>query len=214
MVRLFQRTKMLEAQVDEFLSVVSESGILFREAIRLYLEDRIDDFEERNRAVDSLESRADGLRREIETQLYEQTLIPDARGDVLGLLENMDDVIDTAKETLVEFSIECPAILPELKRDYVELADCVEKSVDALVMAARAFFRDTAAVKDHLHKIMFYEKEADKISEKLRRSIFHADIELSRKNHLRYITLHICDISDRAEDVADRLSISTIKRSI
>jgi uncharacterized protein Yka (UPF0111/DUF47 family) len=126
----------------------------------------------------------------------------------------MDDVIDTAKETLVEFSIECPTILPELKRDYVELADCVEKSVDALVMAARAFFRDTAAVKDHLHKVMFYEKEADKISEKLRRNIFGADIDLSQKNHLRYITLHICDISDRAEDVADRLSISTIKRSI
>lgn len=214
MVRLFQRTKTLEAQVDEFLSVVSESGLLFKEAIRLYLEDRGGDFEERKTAVDSLESRADGLRRDIETQLYTQTLIPDARGDVLGLLESMDDVINTAKETLVEFSIECPDILPELKRDYVELADCVAKSVEALVMAARAFFRDTAVVKDHLHKVMFYEKEADKMSEKLRRNIFSADIDLSRKNHLRYITLHICDVSDKAEDVADRLTISTIKRSI
>jgi len=36
---------------------------------------------------------------------------------------------------------------------------------------------------------------------------------LSRKIHLRYFALHIENISDYAEDVADRLTISVIKRS-
>jgi hypothetical protein len=82
------------------------------------------------------------------------------------------------------------------------------------VLATRAFFRDTRAVKDHLHKVMFYEKEADRTAEKLRRKIFSTDLDLSHKNHLRYITHHIGYLSDRAEDVADRLAISTIKRSM
>ena len=40
------------------------------------------------------------------------------------------------------------------------------------------------------------------------------DVELARKIHLRYFCLHVENISDRAEDVADRLSIYTIKRTI
>ncbi len=214
MVRLFQKTKMLETQVDEFLSIVSESGLLFKEAIRLYLDDRFDDFEDRRNSVNNLERRGDDLRREIETQLYSNTLIPESRGDVLGLLESLDNITNTAKQTLLEFSIERPAILPELKQDYSELADCGVQAVEALVMATRAFFRDTQAVKDHLHKVMFYEKEADRIAEKLRRKIFSANLDLGQKNHLRYITHHIGYLSDRAEDVADRLAISTIKRSM
>jgi len=214
MVRLFQKTKMLETQVDDFLNIVSESGLLFKEAIRLYLDDRFDDFEERRNSVNNLERRGDDLRREIETQLYTNTLIPESRGDVLGLLESLDSITNTAKQTLLEFSIERPAILPELKQDYAELADCGVQAVEALVLATRAFFREIHAVKDHLHKVMFYEKEADRIAEKLRRRIFSADIDLSQKNHLRYVTHHIGYLSDRAEDVADRLAISTIKRSM
>jgi predicted phosphate transport protein (TIGR00153 family) len=214
MVRLFQKTKMLETQVDDFLNIVSESSLLFKEAIRLYLEDRFDDFEERRNSVNNLERRGDDLRREIEMQLYANTLIPESRGDVLGLLESLDNITNTAKQTLLEFSIERPAILPELKQDYSELADCGVQAVEALVMATRAFFRDIQAVTDHLHKVMFYEKEADRIAEKLRRKIFSTDLHLSHKNHLRYITHHIGYLSDRAEDVADRLAISTIKRSM
>jgi len=37
---------------------------------------------------------------------------------------------------------------------------------------------------------------------------------LSQKIHLRYFALHIDNVADRAENVADRLAIYTIKRSI
>ncbi|MEN6310643.1 MAG: DUF47 family protein, partial [Acidobacteriota bacterium] len=71
---------------------------------------------------------------------------------------------------------------------------------------------DFNMVGDHLHKVYFFEKEADKISDRLKRSVFHSGLELSRKIHLRYFALHIENISDHAEDVADRLGISCIKR--
>ena len=31
------------------------------------------------------------------------------------------------------------------------------------MLASRAFFRNIEAVADHMHKVMFYEKEADKV---------------------------------------------------
>jgi len=63
--------------------------------------------------------------------------------------------------------------------------------------------------------VYFYEKEADKISNRIKRSAFaNESIELSQKFHIRYFALHIDTVADRAENVADRLAIYTIKRTI
>jgi len=141
-------------------------------------------------------------------------LIPEHRGDVLGLLESMDEVINTAKKTLVRFSIESPKIPTSLNKEFLELTEMSIMAADSIVYATRAFFRDINAVKDHLHKVMFYEKEADRIEEKLNRKIFKMDIDLSQKIHLSYIVSHIGRVSDMAETVGDRLAIYTIKRTI
>jgi len=164
--------------------------------------------------VDKLESKADNLRRKIENELYTHSLIPEHRGDVLGLLETLDEVIDMTKETLLQFDVESPDIPAELNDSFYELAEKAVEAVESMVKAARAFFKDVKSVNDHLHKIYFYEKEADKLADKLKRNIFSLDIDLSHKIHLRYFTSHIDRIADRAEDVAQRLGIYTIKRSL
>jgi uncharacterized protein Yka (UPF0111/DUF47 family) len=69
-------------------------------------------------------------------------------------------------------------------------------------------------VKDHLHKVRYHEKEADKIVTNLRRDIFGRDVGLAEKIHLRFFAERIVWISDMAEDVADDLAIYAIKRSI
>ena len=170
------------------------------------------EFEEKLQQVNKLESRADQLRRAIETQLYAHTLIPESRGDVLGLLETLDSILNTFEGALWSFSIETPDILPHLQADFQALCEIVVLSVESLVLASRAFFRNIEAVTDHMHKVLFYEKEADKISTKLKRAIFASEIDLSRKAHLRHFVEHIDNVADRAEDVADRLTIYAIKR--
>ena len=81
--------------------------------------------------------------------------------------------------------------------------------------AMRSFFVKPIDVKNYLHKVYFYEKEADSISESIKRAVFaNKDLKLSEKIHLRYFTLHIDTIADKAEDVADRLGIYTIKRFV
>jgi len=214
MAILFRTTKELESQIDEYLDSVSQGALVFKQGVMNYLDNDKDNLNEHIKNIGQLESRADELRRAIENRLYTHTLIPEHRGDVLGILESTDDVIDTMKETLNQFDIECPYIPEELNKNYFELTDMSVSASEALVQAARAFFRDVNAVKDHLHKVYFYEKEADRIGDKLKRKVFQLDLDLSLKFHLRYFALHIQMVSDRAEEVADRLAIYTIKRTI
>ena len=148
-------------------------------------------------------------------RLYRESLIPDHRGDVLGLLENIDNVIDEAKKTLAQFAVERPEIPSDLAPDYLELARAGTQAAQHLVSAVRAFFRDLTVVPDHIHKVYFYEKEADRLADRLKRKIFtRDDLDLAHKIHLRYFCLHVETLSDRAEEVADRLAIYTIKRTL
>ena len=161
-----------------------------------------------------MESEADHLRRAIETKLYAQTLIPESRGDVLGLIENLDHLLNLFEGALWAFFIEKPEIPDEYHVNYETLTDIAVESVEALVLASRAFFRNIEAVGDHNHKVMFYEKEADKVSTKLKQAIFSSELDLSRKAQLRNFVEHIDNIPDWAEDVADRLAIYAIKRTL
>lgn len=211
---LFKNSKTLEKQIDELLDNISNGMLLFQEAISDYMHENTDRFQERLQTIDDLENKVDDLRRNIENALYQQSLIPEHRGDVLGLLEHIDDLIDVAKDTLYEFDVEHPFI-PEKFRDvYIELTKTACLGAEAIINSTRAFFSDLAAVKNYIHKVYFYEKEADKLSRQLKRDVFNEqDLKLSQKIHLRYFALHIDNITDAAETVADRLSIYTIKRS-
>ncbi|HNU83146.1 MAG: DUF47 family protein [Acidobacteria bacterium] len=211
---LFRRTRALEAQIDQFLDTVSEGCLVFEQGVDDYLRGDREEFEERHKAIRILEAKADGLRREIETRLYVESLIPDHRGDVLGLLESLDNVIDQAKQTLAQFEVERPDVPESLAAEYTTLARVCVQSSQHLVDSCRAFFREITAVRDHLHKVYFFEKEADRLADALKRRVFSMDLDLARKIHLRYFCLHIEKVSDRAEEVADRLAIYTIKRTI
>ncbi|MCH8124870.1 DUF47 family protein [candidate division KSB1 bacterium] len=208
----FKKTKELEMQIDEYLDCVVKGGLLFKQGLKFYLQEKFEDFEDRLKSLDQCESQADGLRRSIESQLYIQTLIPESRGDVLGLLESSDRVLNLTAETLLEFSVETPNILTAIRGMLLDLAEASINSLDGMVLAIRAYFRDLTAVRDHISKAQFYEHESDKLAEKIKRTVFKMDIELSHKSHIRYFVLKMENIADRAEDVCDRISIAAIKR--
>lgn len=213
--RLFRRTRDLEGQIDEFLDNLSESAVMFRLGVRTYLKDGANgEFKQKLKAVNKLESDADELRRTIEKELYTHTLIPDARGDVLGLIETLDHLLNLLEGALWAIAIEKPEIPEEFKPGFRKLTNMVVQAADALVLAARSFFRSPHIVGDYNHKVLVYEKEADKISTRLKQDIFDSDLNLSRKIHLRNFVEQIDNVADWAEDVADRLAIYAIKRTV
>jgi len=214
-LRLFDRGSVVEGQIDQFLDKLTESGLIFQKALKAYFEKSYQpEMEPLVEQCSAIESKADALRRDIETQLYVQTLIPDLRGDVMQLLERLDGLINCYEANLYRFSIQRPDIPRELSADFIELTQTCGVSVDVVVLAVRAFFRDIDAVRDHCAKVMFYEHEADVVSSRLQRAIFSLSLPLDQKIHLRYFVERIDELANAAEDVADALTIYAIKRRI
>ena len=213
-VKLFGRTRRLINEIDEFLNMLSEASLSFREAMRTYLEQGASDqFLERLKQVVDAESKADELRRGIQRDMYAETLMPDARGDILGLLEALDQIINQLGETLWNLSSEKPDIPEDLRADFEQLLDPTAASTEALVLASRAFFRNVGAINDHLHKVHYHESEADVIIGRLKDNIFSADRPLADKLHLKALSESLAAVSDLSEDAADQLTIYAIKRA-
>ena len=103
---MFSDTKKLEKDIDEFVNILSEVGLAFKSIVRRYLSHSTDEnFENLIEKVTDMESRADTITKEIEHALYEETLIPDARSDVLRLLEHLDEVIGMYQGNCYHFSL-------------------------------------------------------------------------------------------------------------
>jgi predicted phosphate transport protein (TIGR00153 family) len=214
-ITLFNKTRELEQQIDEFFDKVSQAGLVFSRALEVYLaEGACDEFEAFLKQVADIEGKGDTLRRAIEIELYAQTLIPDLRGDVLRLLEDMDHLMNVYEGNLYRISIQQPDVPKQFHAGYLELTRTVVTCVESVVLAARCFFRDINAVRDHNSKVIFYETEADKLGTKLQRAIFASDLSLDRKMHLRYFVERIDELANSAEDVADTLAIYAIKRRV
>ena len=212
---LFGQTKQLEREIDQFVDILSEVGLVFKSIILLYLNSGITDkFDEMVKQVSEMESKADKITKDVERALYEESLIPDARSDVLRLLEHMDELIGMYQGNCYHFSIQKPDFPKEFHKDLISLSETAVKCVESLCLTTRSFFRDIKSVSDNAHKVTFYEKESDKKFTSFVRRIFDSELHLDQKMHLRYFVEKIDRICDQAEDIADEIQIYAIKRSM
>src|SRR6056300_829505 len=212
---LFGSSKNLEKEIDEFVNILSEVGLSFKSIVKRYLSHSTDEnFEAMLEKITEMESRADTITKQIEHALYEETLIPDARSDVLRLLEHLDELIGMYQGNCYHFSIQKPDFPEEFHSDLIDLTNTVVNCVEALCLTVRSFFRDIKTVRDNGHKVTFYEKESDIKFSSLARRIFDSELPLDKKMHLRYFVEKIDRICDQAEDIADEIQIYAIKRSV
>lgn len=213
MIKIFKTSKNVIINIEEYFDNV-ELGILnFKEGVNNYLEGNHADFENNLHKTEELEGKADAIIRKIENDFYVHSLMPNHSSDVLNLLEKVDDILDKVKDNLSQFDVEAPYFPEEIKNDFSRLVSLSVKSAENVVPAARVFFTSPNLVKDKLQKVMFYERETDKLATNIKRRLFKEldFLKLSEKIHLRYFTLHIEEVSDAAEIVAKMLSSLVIK---
>ena len=216
MISIFKSTKAIIGQIEEFLDLVDESGLVYKKGVRFYLKGEHEEFVKSMEQADGMEGRADDVRRDIEDVLYRKSLLPELRGDVLQLLERLDDILDTIKENLIQFEVESPLIPDSIHGSFLELTETSSKAIESVVLSARAFFREPKSVKDMLHRVYFYEKEGDSFSNKIKRKVYKEmdELNLAQKNHVRHFIDKAEHLSDVAEDIADLLALLSIKRTV
>ncbi len=210
---LFKTAKSLILKLDEFMDTVEEGVLVFKSGVNDYLMKDEHNFSYNFEKLDKLEAKADKLRRSIENELIIKSLLPAHSVEILRLIEKMDDIIDIAKQNLGQFDAEVPMVPTELNNDLVRLTETSAKAAEMVIPACRALFTDPNTVKDKLNKVYYYERETDKLAIDFKRKVFREmdDIKLSEKFHLRYFSLHIESISDKAEEIAELLTSLAIK---
>jgi len=206
-------TKNLILKIDEFFDNVEIGLLVFREGIKSYLQKDNEDFRRHIRKLETLESNADRLQRAIENEMITHSILPQHREEVTKLIDELDEIIDVLKSSLNEFSIELPDIPESLNKSFISLTDSSLFSAEELIPAARAYFRAPHTVREKLLKVYYFESETDKISRKIKTTIFQDmnELDLAHKAHLRYIIHHVENISDLAQKAADLLSAMAIK---
>ncbi|MDP4222111.1 MAG: DUF47 family protein [Bacteroidota bacterium] len=200
-------------KIDEFFDDIDLGLLVFREGIKAYLEKDMEAFNRHLQKVEQLESNADKLQRSIENEMITHSILPQHRAEVSSLIDVLDEIIDTIKATLNEFSIELPDIPSSLNSNFISIMEASVCAGEELIPAARAYFKAPYTVREKLLKVYYFESETDKVSRSTTRIIFQdmKDLDLARKSHLRYIIHHIENISDNAQKAADLLSGMAIK---
>ena len=206
-------TKNLIIRIDEFIDNIDIGLLVFKEAMKSYLEKDLETFERHFHKLDALENNADRLQREIENEMIIHSILPQNRDEVVYLIDMLDEIIDSIQNLLRDIDIERPVIPDEINGNLYNIVVTSANAAEELVPAARAYFRAPYTVREKLLKVYYFESETDKFVAQTKKKIFRDmdNLHLAEKNQLRYIINNIENISDYAQKAADKLSGMAVK---
>jgi len=211
----FRREKEVRALIQEYFETADTAIDEFEIGVRCYLDDGpCESFREIDMRIHVAESRADDLLREVEKMLYSRSLLPESRGDLMGLLEHFDKMPNLAET--ISFMLDTQQVpVPESYKP--ELAKLIEINVEAYRLVRETvdkLFTSPDAVGDAVDPVDAKESESDQLEGQLIREVFASDLDGCEQIRLRELIQLIGDISDSAENVAGRLEIISLKRRI
>ena len=206
-------TKNIIIRIDEFIDNIDLGLLVFKEAMKSYLEKDFETFERHFNKLDALENSADRLQREIENEMIIHSILPQNRDEVVYLIDMLDEIIDSIQNLLRDIDIERPVIPDEINSNLYTIVVESANAAEELVPAARAYFRAPYTVREKLLKVYYFESETDRFVAQTKKKIFRDmnNLHLAEKNQLRYLINNIENISDYAQKAADKLSGMAVK---
>lgn len=211
-----KKTDKLIQDIDRYFDLMDQQLLVFKEGVRNYLYDGQQAFNQKLSSMAEIQAEIEVLRRSLENSLYTQTVLERSRADIMRLFEKTRTITDTLNDSLTQFEIETPFVPSELNSDFLKLTELSCNAAQAVVPAAKAYFKLPESVPDKIQRSYYYEKEAIKQSQAIKRTVFHkmTSLKLSERFHLRYFALHIETLSKQAANVADQLAVMTIRRAL
>jgi predicted phosphate transport protein (TIGR00153 family) len=143
--------------------------------------------------------------------------MPLLREDIYKLVECIDTVANAAEKCCDFFLNQRPSIPKNMKPAFL---DAIRKSLgvgESLKNAVLCYVKGECSIdvaRHHAMTIGVKETEVDKIEWDLTKEIFTSSLEYSHKLHLRLCLESITEVSDLAEDAADRLELVTLKSMV
>ena len=210
---LFGAQHEIQKKLHDYLDRLGAMAADLRAAIAAYLDQDADAFKGLFARINEMEHRLDNLRRDIEEEIYGRSLLPDTRGDILGLLEAIDKIPNRMQSLTRELALQNIRVPEKLYPSLLALADRDALIVEVLIRTVRSFLDRPADVKEGAKEISRHEHEGDVIEQEAVTLTFKdTALPLAHQLQLHRLIERLGSICDIAEDVADRLVIAALKR--
>ncbi len=213
---LFKKEQNIQKLIFEYMDTVKlcqESFLKGLEACLLNgaLSENFDFF---IKQTHKFESKADDINDEINNLMYGKALIPDSRGDILGLLGAMDEIPDLFERILYMVQTQRLTIPEFLIADIRDLIRISLECCDLLARQTTALLKKTEGIRSLLNTIDTNESHCDHIERRIITKIFESDMDPIQKLQIKDLIVEIGDISDEAEEVSRRINIISMKRRV
>jgi predicted phosphate transport protein (TIGR00153 family) len=214
---IFRKEKEVVELILKHLNTAEECLTTAMKTVETYLKGEIPEAKALALKVDGIETENDFIRYSIRDKLYSGAYLPMVRGDIYNVVERIDEVCDAAEACCDFFLDQRPEIPEELKPEFLQVAQMSFGIFVPLKEALEDYLGEGSEVKvirEKAKQVGIVESEVDKLEWDLTREIFTASLDWGHKVHLRLCLDTIVEISDRAEDAADRLEIAVIKSRV
>lgn len=212
---LFRQQRQVTRLFLSYMETWRKCAETFVRAMNFYLEQGLcDEFSYLCEQTHKLESQADDIRRDIEFQLYSKALLPESRGDIFGVLETIDRVINKAESVLFQIQLENISLPGEMKGHITRITTITDECLQLVYDAASRCFDKNADIIGLADLIDEKESRCDHAEREAMRTIFNSDMEWHLRFQLKNLVSELGNITDRSEEVSDRLVITSIKRRV
>jgi hypothetical protein len=211
----FKKQLRIESLVYDYLDNLKMTVRNFSEALNCCLKDGVSgDFEFLTAQTHKFESKADDIREEIKALMYGKALIPESRGDIMGLLESLDE-IPRILELILHMIKTQKLVIP----DYIvsDINELIKVSLDSCALLFKevsVLFKKIEGLRALVSNIDHNESHCDHIERRIISKVFDSDIDPFQKLQLKEMIIHMGEISDQADRVSKRINIISMKRRV
>lgn len=212
---LFKKQRLVESLIENYLENLRMTQECFTEALNICLDDNCKgDFDFMTEQTHKFESKADDIREEIKNLMYSKALLPESRGDIMGLLEAMDEIPGIFELLLHMIRTEKIDIPDFVIGDMKELLGVSLASCELMIRQIEALFKRSEGVRALVSTIDHNESHCDHIERRIITNIFESDLDPFRKLQLKELIVYMGDISDQVDRVSKRANIISMKRTV
>lgn len=213
---LFKKEQRIQKLIFEYMDTVKLCQDSFLKGLQAcFLNGSLcEDFDFFIKQTHKFESKADDINDEINNLMYGKALIPDSRGDILGLLGAMDEIPDLFERILYMIQTQRLTVPEYLIVDIRDLIRISLECCDLLTRQATALFKKTEGIRALLNTIDINESHCDHIERRIITKIFESGMDSLQKLQIKDLIVEMGNISDEAERVSRRINIISMKRQV
>jgi len=213
---LFKKQSQVENLIYDYLDTLKSTQKSFLTALEACLLNGVfcENFEYLIIQTHKFESKADDIREEVKSLMYEKALIPESRGDIMLLLDAIDIIPHLFEKVLYSIQTQKLSLPDFIMSDTKELIKISLECCDLMNREVIALFKKNERIRDLLTQIDSNESRCDHIERRIITKLFDAPIDPFQKLQLKELIGLIGEISDQADRVSKRINIINIKRRV